>query len=130
MIPCSFYSDKSNWELLVLHQPNYKQEFLRTNGSKNFVIDTIIIVTLGVNQEVGKVSATDRDSGTNGEVKYSLLYTEDKSSPFAVNRETGSITTTGPLDFEKTQRHVLFIRADDSGLPLLSCKFNTIILKF
>ena len=103
---------------------------LRTNESKNFVIDAIIIVTLGVNQEVGKVSATDRDSGTNGEVKYSLLYTEDKSSPFAVNRETGSITTTGPLDFEKTQRHVLFIRADDSGLPLLSCKFNTIILNF
>ena len=76
------------------------------------------------------MSATDRDSGTNGEVKYALLYTEDKSSPFTVNRETGSITTTGSLDFEKTQRHVLFIRADDSGLPPLSCKFNTIILNF
>ena len=107
-----------------------KEELLRTNQSKNFVIDTIIVVTLGVNQEVGKVSATDRDSGTNGEVKYALLYTEDKSSPFAVNRETGSITTTGLLDFEKIQRHVLFIRADDSGLPSLSCKLNAIIVNF
>ena len=74
-------------------------------------------------REVGKVSATDRDSGSNGDVRYTLLYTVDVNSKFAVNERTGSITTAGPLDFEQIQQHILYIKATDRATVALSCKF-------
>ena len=69
------------------------------------------------------MSATDRDLGVNGEVRYRLLYVVDVNSKFVVSEQTGSITTSGPLDFEQIRQHVLYIKASDSGTPALSCKF-------
>ena len=78
----------------------------------------------GINEEVGKVSATDYDSGKNGEVEYQLLYAVDVNSKFAVNQNTGSITTLEKLDFEQIRQHTLYIRAADQGFPSLSSKLN------
>lgn len=70
------------------------------------------------------MSATDRDTGTNGEVEYRLLYTVDVNSKFNLDPRTGSITTAGALDFEQIQQHILSIRASDKGNPVRSCKLK------
>ena len=68
------------------------------------------------------MSATDRDSGTNGQVVYTLLYAVDVNSKFKVNPNTGSISTETTLDYEQIKQHVLYIRASDKGFPVLSSK--------
>jgi len=73
---------------------------------------------------VGKVSATDFDSGTNGEVQYVLLYAVDVNSKFKVDAATGSISTLALLDYEQIRQHVLYIRASDRGNPSLSSKLQ------
>ena len=78
---------------------------------------------------MGKVSATDYDSGKNGEVEYQLLYAVDVNSKFAVNQNTGSITTAAKLDFELISQHTLYIRAADKGTPSLFSKLNQQITK-
>ena len=70
------------------------------------------------------MSATDRDDGNNGKVIYSLLYTVDVNSKFLVNRDTGSITTNAKLDFEQIRHHILYIKAEDQGRPVRTCKFT------
>lgn len=73
---------------------------------------------------MGKVSASDFDSGRNGEVQYELLYVVDVNSMFNVNPNTGSITTTAKLDYERIRQHILYIGASDRGIPSLSSKLN------
>ena len=80
----------------------------------------------GINQEVGKVSATDLDSGRNGEVQYLLLYAVDVNSKFQVDLTTGSISTQKKLDYEQIRQHILYIKAKDQGTPSLSSKFQWI----
>ena len=80
----------------------------------------------GINQEVGKVSATDLDSGRNGEVQYLGLYAVDANSKFQVDLTTGSISTLEKLDYEQIRQHILYIEAKDQGAPSLSSKFQWI----
>lgn len=55
--------------------------------------------------------ATDADEGPNGRVSYSLAATPF----FALDKESGLLTLTRPLDFETEQTHVLDIKAQDEG---------------
>ena len=73
---------------------------------------------------MGKVSATDLDSGSNGEVQYKLLYAVNTNSNFKVDLNTGSISTVEKLDYEKIRQHVLYIKAEDMGTPSLSSKLH------
>lgn len=75
-------------------------------------------------REVGRVRAIDRDDGTNGQVSYSLLYTVDVNSKFTVNGNTGAVVTNSVLDFEQIRQHILYVKAEDKGRPLRTCKLN------
>ena len=57
---------------------------------------------------VGSVSATDPDGAA---VTYALA---TENVPFAVNAETGAITTTGPLDRERSASYNLAVTATDA----------------
>ena len=63
------------------------------------------------------ITATDHDSGDNGKVRYSLTNTENV--PFAIDPETGDITTLTSLDRDTgLQEHItLKVRASDFGKP-------------
>ena len=61
---------------------------------------------------VTTVSADDADSNQNGEVTYSLLNWEDV---FAVNPQSGEISTLIGLDFEATCFYRLLVLAQDNG---------------
>ncbi|XP_016844332.1 protocadherin-like wing polarity protein stan isoform X2 [Nasonia vitripennis] len=71
------------------------------------------------------VSATDSDVGQNAQITYSLSSDEDgaesqETSKFAINPQTGAITTTKPLDREMDKGYLLTITAKDGGVPPMS----------
>ncbi|CAC5393761.1 unnamed protein product [Mytilus coruscus] len=68
---------------------------------------------LAVGQPIGSVTGTDRDSGLNAALRYSLSGTG--ADVFNVNATTGSITLAKPLDFEVTPRYELLYIAVDQG---------------
>ncbi|XP_016396188.1 protocadherin Fat 4 [Sinocyclocheilus rhinocerous] len=67
-----------------------------------------------VGDEVTSVTATDADSGFNGEVRYTLLGGPGR---FSVDQETGVITLAAPLDRETQDEYSLVIAAQDQGRP-------------
>lgn len=61
---------------------------------------------------VTRFNATDKDKGLNGKVTYSLV-TDTKD--FSIDRETGILSISAPLDREKQDLYELRIRATDGG---------------
>ncbi|XP_070648187.1 protocadherin beta-15 isoform X2 [Bos indicus] len=65
---------------------------------------------------VVKVSARDLDTGTNGEVSYSLFYSSQEMSPtFELNSLSGEVRLIKKLDFETVSSYDLDIDAFDGG---------------
>ncbi|XP_051506046.1 protocadherin gamma-A11-like isoform X4 [Myxocyprinus asiaticus] len=63
-----------------------------------------------------RVSATDGDLGSNGEVTYSFSQSSQSFSDlFKIDSTTGDITVNGPLDFEKSKKYELYVEATDKG---------------
>ncbi|KAM8848074.1 uncharacterized protein ACB058_011858 [Synchiropus picturatus] len=72
---------------------------------------------------VERVSASDADQGSNGEISYSISSIADNARGlFEVNSETGEISLKGKVDFEKTRTFQIDIRASDDGGLVDSCK--------
>uniref|UniRef100_A0A3Q3F1R5 Cadherin domain-containing protein n=1 Tax=Labrus bergylta TaxID=56723 RepID=A0A3Q3F1R5_9LABR len=67
-------------------------------------------------QRVLMVSAVDLDSGPNGQLEYAIV-DGNKENSFSINRGTGEIRTTRPLDREKVAQYSLKVKATDRGLP-------------
>uniref|UniRef100_A0A8C6NJE5 Protocadherin Fat 4 n=1 Tax=Nothobranchius furzeri TaxID=105023 RepID=A0A8C6NJE5_NOTFU len=67
-------------------------------------------------QRVLIVSAIDLDSGPNGQLEYALI-DGNKENSFSINRATGEIRTTRPLDREKVALYTLKVKAADRGSP-------------
>ncbi|XP_033954706.1 protocadherin-16 [Pseudochaenichthys georgianus] len=67
----------------------------------------------GPGTTVLKVTATDRDQGSNGQVTYGGVTEEG----FIINPMTGVITTTRELDAELQDHYTLTVYARDGGLP-------------
>ncbi|XP_064017502.1 protocadherin gamma-A10-like [Pogoniulus pusillus] len=62
------------------------------------------------------VTATDRDEGINGHVKYSFHKISDKASElFHLDEDTGEISLKKEIDFEEISIHELEIQAHDGG---------------
>uniref|UniRef100_A0AAY4CGQ0 Protocadherin Fat 4 n=1 Tax=Denticeps clupeoides TaxID=299321 RepID=A0AAY4CGQ0_9TELE len=77
-------------------------------------------------QRVLMVSALDQDSGPNGQLEYAIV-DGNKENSFSVNRATGEIRTTRPLDREKTSHYVLQVKATDRGAPPKSTAVKVLI---
>ena len=83
----------------VFDPANYFQEV-----SEDVPNDTIIL----------RVNASDRDSGLNGHVMFSIRSGNDKQS-FKIDSTTGEIVTIKPLDHESVKEHKLLVEARDEG---------------
>ncbi|XP_061575005.1 protocadherin Fat 1a isoform X2 [Cololabis saira] len=80
--------------------------------------EALIVENLPSGTQVIQVKATDLDSGTNGNVVYSLDPKQDSqeiSELFAVNSETGWVTTLKELDREQTAKYKIAVLATDQG---------------
>ncbi|XP_049729816.1 protocadherin beta-15-like isoform X2 [Elephas maximus indicus] len=73
---------------------------------------------------MGSVSATDRDSGSNSQVTYSLLPPQDPHLPLAslvsINADNGHLFALRSLDYEALRAFEFRVGAIDAGSPALS----------
>ncbi|XP_072486686.1 protocadherin beta-17-like [Notamacropus eugenii] len=73
---------------------------------------------------IGSVSASDRDTGTNAKVTYSLLPLEDENLPLfsyiSISSDNGNLYALRSLDYETIQTFQFTVRATDGGSPALS----------
>ena len=67
------------------------------------------------------LTAADRDKGDNGRVTYSILQTvmDESKDVFAIGPSSGMVKLKKPLDREKVAEHMLYIKAQDNGIPEL-----------
>ncbi|KAL1023572.1 hypothetical protein UPYG_G00042580 [Umbra pygmaea] len=80
--------------------------------------EAVVVENLPEGTLVIQVKATDQDSGTNGQVVYSLdpkQSSSEISELFAVNSETGWVMTLKELDREKTSKYNIVVLATDRG---------------
>ncbi|KAK3739519.1 hypothetical protein QZH41_016191, partial [Actinostola sp. cb2023] len=75
-----------------------------------------VLESASVGTSVGKVSASDADTGNNGKLTYTI-FDGNTHSGFSINANTGVISTKNPLDREKTASYALTVVAMDSGKP-------------
>ncbi|XP_035625628.2 protocadherin beta-16-like [Oncorhynchus keta] len=69
------------------------------------------------------VSASDADHGSNSKVTYSVRNTlDDVREMFDVDEDSGEIRLIGNVDYEKTRRFQISLRASDDGGLTDSCK--------
>ncbi|XP_055595283.1 fat-like cadherin-related tumor suppressor homolog isoform X3 [Uranotaenia lowii] len=91
------------------------------------------LFTLAENIEKGssimKLTARDSDSGSNGDIRYSLSAdVGDVVNIFDIDAYTGWITTLVPLDKEKREDYKFQVIATDNGQPKHSTR-TTVIIK-
>uniref|UniRef100_A0A673FGG0 FAT atypical cadherin 1a n=1 Tax=Sinocyclocheilus rhinocerous TaxID=307959 RepID=A0A673FGG0_9TELE len=92
---------------------NDNRPLFESNPYEAFVVENLPGAT-----SVIQVKATDLDSGTNGHVVYNLdsnQETRDIAELFAINSETGWITTLKELDREKKNKYTVSVLATDRG---------------
>ncbi|NXK43600.1 PCDGA protein, partial [Piprites chloris] len=86
--------------------PVFSQERYSARLSENNLAGALVL----------SVRATDADTGSNGRVSYSFGDVPDSiSALFSIDRESGEIRTTGPLDFEDKSKYSFGLEATDGG---------------
>lgn len=79
-----------------------------------------------VSSNILQVIANDLDSGSNGNVFYSIEK-GDSARKFSVNPITGQVSIISPLDREAHTMYVLEVLARDKGIPVLSSSVTVTI---
>uniref|UniRef100_A0A4W4GWN5 FAT atypical cadherin 1a n=1 Tax=Electrophorus electricus TaxID=8005 RepID=A0A4W4GWN5_ELEEL len=94
-----------------------KLQILDTNDHSPLFSPTIYSITVpestAIYTSIGKVSATDADTGTNGEYYFSF---KEWTSVFSVHPTSGVITLTGKLDYLDVPRYDIDVLAVDRGI--------------
>uniref|UniRef100_T1KWG2 Cadherin domain-containing protein n=1 Tax=Tetranychus urticae TaxID=32264 RepID=T1KWG2_TETUR len=102
-------------------------------SQSRYVATVLENATLGT--PILQVVATDSDEGSNGKIEYSLPTnrrpgsgtSSSESSYFEINKDTGWIYLSRPVDFESKDLHELVVVARDCGLqPLETSAFVSI----
>ena len=98
-------------------------EDLNDNKPRFVNKDNVIKVNEGV--AIGHLLFTcttkDLDSGANGAVTYRIKQT---TGHFIVDSVLGEVRTSGSLDYETSESHVIYIEATDGGRPSHSSEFK------
>ncbi|XP_030594770.1 protocadherin gamma-A11-like isoform X36 [Archocentrus centrarchus] len=86
--------------------PVFTQEVYKVTIMENAVKGTVLCT----------VTATDADEGSNGKVMYSITNTlDDVPVMFHIAEESGELSITGNLDYEKAQVYEIHLQASDDG---------------
>lgn len=72
-----------------------------------------------IGSEVIRILATSKDTGINAIINYSFIGGNEQKK-FAINNDTGVITVSDTLDYERAKDYFLTIQAVDLGIPPLS----------
>ncbi|XP_078600673.1 protocadherin Fat 4-like [Branchiostoma floridae x Branchiostoma japonicum] len=82
--------------------------------------DTVRQITegVGLNTVIATVTATDPDSGSNGEIQYSIASQVPQGDQFAVNPSSGQVFTRAEIDREFASTFDITVRATDQAIPV------------
>ncbi|XP_062134609.1 LOW QUALITY PROTEIN: fat-like cadherin-related tumor suppressor homolog [Drosophila sulfurigaster albostrigata] len=83
------------------------------------IIQSKVPESAAVGSKLVQVTAIDRDSGQNAELRYSII-SGNVGSTFDIDPIFGTISLTDTLDINKMQEYMLQIKATDLGKPPLS----------
>ncbi|XP_075298086.1 protocadherin beta-7-like [Opisthocomus hoazin] len=93
--------------------PVFTHSLYKVRVLENSAQDTPVVV----------VSASDLDSGTNGEITYSIAHnSEENLQTFKINPETGQVRLKKPVDYEETKTYEIYVQATDGGGLSTHCK--------
>ncbi|XP_053110313.1 protocadherin Fat 1 isoform X2 [Hemicordylus capensis] len=97
---------------IQIKDANDNKPILESNPYEAYIVENMPAGT-----KVIQVKAVDQDSGVNGQVTYRLEPTQDSdiTEYFAINTETGWITTLKELDHEKQHKYRITVVASDRG---------------
>ncbi|XP_048076857.1 protocadherin beta-11-like [Ursus arctos] len=88
------------------NSPEFEQPFYEVKVPENSILGSIIVT----------VSASDLDSGKNGEISYSFSHaSEDIRKTFEINQKSGEVSLTASMDFETIKSYSIIIQATDGG---------------
>ncbi|KAM9849718.1 protocadherin gamma-A11-like [Aulostomus maculatus] len=86
--------------------PIFNQSVYKASVMENTVKGTSVIT----------VNASDADSGSNGLITYSLSRMKGSAADiFSIDGNTGTISVSGQIDFEKNRKYELRVEAKDLG---------------
>nr|XP_060630207.1 protocadherin gamma-B6-like isoform X21 [Anolis sagrei ordinatus] len=78
---------------------------------------------------VAQVTATDRDAGSNGEIRYGFRNVpEHVNQKFKLDSKDGKITTKAAMDFEEIEKYEMTVEARDAGGLAAQCKVEIKLL--
>nr|KAG5686127.1 hypothetical protein BaRGS_025682 [Batillaria attramentaria] len=80
---------------------------------ENKIYSKAIFEDVQVNSTVLQVLASDKDTGLNAAIRYSVL---SSGEDFMVEPESGIIKVKSPLDRERQSQYTIIVQAEDSGL--------------
>ncbi|XP_027213278.2 cadherin-87A [Penaeus vannamei] len=126
------YSDFANVEITVLPQNQHKPKFISPA-----LPNTTVMVKENWSSEVQEVlivEAEDKDTGSNGEVRYHLRIGEENlqdTPQFHLDPVTGALSTKVVLDREEQNKYELVLVAKDQGSPISyeTLRFLTVLLE-
>ncbi|XP_074062845.1 protocadherin-11 X-linked-like [Macrotis lagotis] len=103
------------------HSTSVKIKIKDENDNAPIFSQTSIGISVPENNAPGaqltKISATDADSGKNGEITY--LIAGDRPSAFRLDNRTGILSAVEQLDREKKSKYTFTVTARDNGVPHL-----------
>ncbi|XP_030648083.1 protocadherin Fat 3 [Chanos chanos] len=108
-----YYRDLARIFVSVEDANDQTPSFTRT------MYDGVAFETSPVGTSILQVTALDRDSGTNGEVLYSIE-AGNTGGAFGIEPMSGIICVARELDLTSVGYYVITVRATDSGIPALS----------
>lgn len=88
--------------------PQWSQDPISISISENTAIGSSVI----------NLTATDADSGSNGEISYSLVNLFPVGNTFTVDTLTGTLILSSLLDFENIKEYTVIIKATDQSLNI------------
>lgn len=96
------------------------------NNSFLIVYSSQVVEEMESNITVGTVLATDKDSGKNSEIRYSIIG-EHANELFFMEQASGNIKTRVKIDREVESKLEFLVIAYDGGIPQLSGSTHVLI---
>lgn len=93
-------------------------DLIETNQSPLFSLDNYIFNTIEnipLNTVIGKVTATDKNSGTWGKISYKISSIDGNDYYFEIDSNTGEIQNIKNIDYESNKIYNFIVTARDGG---------------